>query len=453
MLKSKKCYYYIIKSLTKGMIIKLKQQENLEEKQKEEKNTNRKNKFNKKIIIYITIFLMIIYVFYTIYLLVKQPTDIFTLEEGTLYLEETDIGYVIRDEVVVQGENYKNGMEKIKAEGEKVAVNEAVFRYYTKNEETLKEKIAELDTKIQEAMANETGLFTSDMKSLETQIDQKLLEISSINDTTKLEEYKKEINEMITKKANIAGELSPQGSYLKELIEERKNYENELNSGAEYVNSTKSGVVSYKVDGLENVLKPTEECFSTLTKKYLENLDLKTGKIVPTSEESGKIIDNTYCYIATVSSTEEAKNAKVGDGVRARLPSGSEVSGEIKYILQDENDDDRVLILKIEKGVEELISYRKISFDLIWWSETGLKVPNQAIVKENDLAYVVRNRAGYLNKLLVKVKREGEKYSIVEPYDTEELKELGFSNEEIIEYRKISLYDEVIINPDLTKIE
>ena len=67
------------------------------------------------------------------------------------------------------------------------------------------------------------------------------------------------------------------------------------------------------------------------------------------------------------------------------------------------------------------------------------------------MAYVVRNRAGYLNKLLVKVKREGTKYSIVEPYDTEELKELGFSNEEIISYKKISLYDEVILNPDLTK--
>ena len=437
----------------KGMIIKLKQQEKeiLEEKQMEEKNVKKQIKFNKKIIIYIAIFLVVIYVIYTIYLLIKQPTDIFTLEEGTLYSEETDIGYVIRDEVVVQGENYKNGMEKIKAEGEKVAVNEAVFRYYTKNEDSLKEKITELDSKIQEAMANETELFTSDMKSLETQIDQKLLEISTVNDTTKLEEYKKEINELITKKANIAGDLSPQGSYLKELIEERKNYENELNSGAEYVNSSKSGVVSYKVDGLEDVLKPTEECFSTLTKEYLENLDLKTGKIVPTSEESGKIIDNTYCYIATISNTEEAKNAEVGDRVRVRLPSGSKVSAEITYILQD--GDDRVLILRIEKEVEELISYRKISFDLIWWSETGLKVPNQAIVKENDLAYVVRNRAGYLNKLLVKVKREGEKYSIVEPYDTDELKELGFSNEEIISYKKISLYDEVIINPDLTKVE
>ena len=435
--------------------LKSQEKENLEEKQKENKNTKTKMKFDKKVIIYIAIFLVVIYLIYTIYLLIRQPTDIFTIEEGTLYSEETDIGYVIRDEVVIQGENYKNGMEKIKAEGERVAVNEAVFRYYTKNEDSLKEKIAELDTKIQETMQNQTqtenGLLKADMISLETQIEQKLLEISSINDTTKLEEYKKEINELITKKANIAGELSPQGSYLKELIEERKKYENELNSGAEYVNSSKSGVVSYKVDGLENVLKPTEECFATLTKEYLENLDLKTGKIVPTNEESGKIIDNTYCYIATISNTEEAKNAEVGGKVKVRLPNGSEVSAEITYVLQEDND--RVLILKMEKGVEELISYRKISFDLIWWSENGLKVPNQAIVKENDLAYVVRNRAGYLNKLLVKVKKEGEKYSIVEPYDTEELKELGFSNEEIISYRKISLYDEVILNPDLTKVE
>ena len=56
----------------------------------------------------------------------------------------------------------------------------------------------------------------------------------------------------------------------------------------------------------------------------------------------------------------------------------------------------------------------------------GLKVPNQAIVKKDDLDYVVRNRAGYLSEILVKIKKQGEKYSIVESYTTEELKELGF---------------------------
>ena len=35
------------------------------------------------------------------------------------------------------------------------------------------------------------------------------------------------------------------------LITERKGYEKQLNSGAEYVKSPISGVVSYKVDGLE----------------------------------------------------------------------------------------------------------------------------------------------------------------------------------------------------------
>ena len=56
---------------------------------------------------------------YTIYLLIKQPTDIFIIEKGNLYQEETDIGYVIRNEKVIKGENYKNGMMQIKAEGER----------------------------------------------------------------------------------------------------------------------------------------------------------------------------------------------------------------------------------------------------------------------------------------------------------------------------------------------
>ena len=75
-----------------------------------------KNKFNKKkIIAYFILILVVIYILYTIYLLIKQPTKTFVVENGKLYMEETDIGYIIRDEVVVQGENYKNGMEQIKS--------------------------------------------------------------------------------------------------------------------------------------------------------------------------------------------------------------------------------------------------------------------------------------------------------------------------------------------------
>ena len=179
----------------------------------------------KKIVIGIVLLALLVYISYTIYLLIKQPTKVFTVEQGELYQEETDVGYVIRDEQVVKGENYKNGMEKIKAEGERAAKDENIFRYYSANEESLKQKIADLDTKIQEAMSNDNTIDNIDTKSLETQIDEKLDEIYNIKDISILSEYKKEIEDLVTKKAKIAGDLSPQGSYLNQLIEERKNYE------------------------------------------------------------------------------------------------------------------------------------------------------------------------------------------------------------------------------------
>ena len=420
-------------------------------KQTKAKTEKKKLNMKKAIILYIALVLLAIYLIYIIYLLIKQPTNVFTVEKGKLYKEETDIGYIIRNEKVVKGNNYKNGMEQIISEGEKAAVNENIFRYYSTNEDSLKSKIADLDVKIQEAMAEEDeSLFTSDMKLLENQIDDKLKNISQITDTSRLEEEKKEIDDLVTKKAKTAGESSPQGSYLRQLINERKGYENELNSGAEYVKAPMSGIVSYRVDGLEETLTPDN--FSSLTKEYLDSLNLSTGKIVATSDEEGKVIDNFSCYIAAITSSEEAKQAEVGDDVKVRLSNNAEIPAEITNIIK-EDDGDIIIILEVKKQIEELINYRKITFDLIWWDASGLKVPNEAIVNENDLNYVVRNRAGYLSKILVKVKRQGDNYSIIDSYSTEELKELGFSDEEIANYKKISIYDEILIHPDLSKVQ
>ncbi len=421
------------------------------EKEEEIKVKNKKIKNKKKTVsIYIAGVILLIYLSYVIYLLIKQPTNVFTVENGKLYKEETDIGYVIRNEKVVKGENYKNGMEQIIGEGSRAAANENIFRYYSNNEENLKQKISELDTKIQEAMSESNNTFSSDAKILENQIDEKLQNINKITDLSKLSEYKKEIDSLVTKKAKIAGEASPQGSYLRKLIDERKKYETDLNSGAEYVKAPMSGIVSYRVDGLEDTLTPDN--FGSLNKEYLENLNLNTGKIVASNEECGKVIDNFECYIATISGSEEAKNAKVGDKVKVRLSNNAEIQAEITNIIEEENQE-RVIILKVQKQIEELINYRKITFDLIWWSASGLKVPNQAIVQENNLNYVIRNRAGYLSKILVKVKKQGDKYSIVDTYTAEELKKLGLSNAEISSYKKITLYDEILINPDLSKIK
>ena len=132
------------------------------------------------------------------------------------------------------------------------------------------------------------------------------------------------------------------------------------------------------------------------------------------------------------------------------MPSGNEVDASIEY--KSEEKDNYVITFKLEEGVEELINYRKVSVEIIWWNESGLKVPNQAIVEENGINYVVRNRAGYLDKIAVKVTKKNDKYSIVTNYSTNELKELGFSSTDINSMKSISIYDELILNPDLSKV-
>jgi hypothetical protein len=412
---------------------------------KTNEEVTKKNIINKRIIISILLFAIIVYSIIVVYKLIGNPVDNFFVENGEITFEESTEGYIIRDETIVEGNNYKNGIAQIKSEGDKVAKGESIFRYYSNNEEDLTKKIKDLDVKIQDAMSKDNTLFSSDIKLLESQIEQKLVDIYEQNDIQKIKEYKKDINTYITKKAKIAGEKSPSGSYIKKLIDERTSYENKLNEGAEYVTAPKSGVVSYRVDGLEDVL--SVDGFSKLNKKFLDDLKLKTSQVIATSEEKGKVINNFKCYLACYIKSDKAKEAKIGDKVKIRLPNSKETTATVEYISVEE-DNGVLLVFGLENYVEELISYRKIAFDIIWWSDKGLKVPNSAILKdENNISYVVRNRAGYYEKIYVNVLRNNNNYSIVKNYTTKELQELGIDNNQISNRKSISLYDQLVLEP------
>ena len=148
--------------------------------------------------------------------------------------------------------------------------------------------------------------------------------------------------------------------------------ENELKSNSEYIKAPMSGVVSYRVDNLEEKLTPSN--FEDLSKDMLENIEIKTGQIVSTNNTTGKVINNYECYIATIIKSNEAKEAEVGDKVTLRLSNQEEIKASIVYY-NEEKDGSILLVFKINNSVEELIDYRKISFDIIWWKYEGLKIP------------------------------------------------------------------------------
>lgn len=409
------------------------------------KEKKSKKKVNIKLITVSIIAIIFIICFaYNIIALFVNPTDTFMIENGKISDSEDAVGYVIREEKLFQGQNYKNGISQIKTEGQRVAKGDPIFRYYTNNEESLTQKIAELDLQIQDALEQSNNIYSSDIASIDRQIEGKLSQIATFNKKNDIAEYKKEINTALTKKAKLTGDLSPSGSYINELISKRSRYEEQLNSGSEYIEATVSGLVSYKVDGLEETLTP--DCFENLTEEYLNSLKIKTGEMIPSSNESGKIINNYNCYIATVLKSEGAKNAEVDDDVQLVLSTGDEIKATINYI-SDQESGSKLIIFKITNCVEKLISYRKISFEVIWWNANGLKVPNSSIVERDGKNCIIRKRVGYTDDILVKVLKKAGNYSIIENYTSLELKELGYSTEEIKNMKSISLYDEILLKP------
>ncbi len=278
------------------------------------------NKIKQHIMQVITLSVIIFSVIFCAYKIIKlaiKPTDSFLIEQGTISQAESVIGYVIRDEEVIQMPEENKKMVQIKNEGERVAVGEEVFRYEATNEEEINSKIKDLNNQIQTAMEGQVELPSSDIKALEKQIESKINGIKDKNNLQDIKEYKSDINGYVTKKAKIAGELSPSGAYINNLINERTNLEQQLKSNSKYEKATISGIVSYRVDGLESKLTP--ENFEEITKESLESLNLTTGQIVTTSETMGKIINNFECYIAVVTNSNSAQNANVGDKVKLRF--------------------------------------------------------------------------------------------------------------------------------------
>ncbi len=188
--------------------------------------------------------------------MLNNLSQICVVEEGSLKFEEPADTYILRQETVLQGENYKNGMVQMISEGQRVAKNEPVFRYYSNGEEEILRQMETLDDEINAAIESSgLNVWSTDITNLETQIEKLVDSMYHINDLEKLQEIKAELDTYISKKTKITGNLSPADSHVKSLIEKRNHLEQQISNESEVMVAPVSGLVSYRVDGLEEILR------------------------------------------------------------------------------------------------------------------------------------------------------------------------------------------------------
>ncbi|MBR4110403.1 MAG: hypothetical protein IKK43_01765 [Clostridia bacterium] len=420
---------------------------------------NKKSKKNQTAIhvVFSIILIVLVYSFVQLILFLRQPANSTLVRNGELVNAEEFVGYVIRDEEIIDTSSYLGVPSIVVTDEKRVPKGGTIISYVSNEQETLINKINELDAKIQETMENKPSVYSADVKNLEADIQLKLYKLlNRKSDVYEVYEYKTAINESIEKKAKIVGELSPAGSKIKELIAERMKYEIELNESNQELKAEKAGLISYRVDNYENILTPNS--FSSLSIEELEKIKINIGQVIPINTAKVKIVNNFECFVAVPMDAEKTENLNLNSVVKLRFNNMAEdyVKSTVEYISDEENNK-KLVIFKVPTNTEALTKYRKINLEIIWWSDNGLKVPNDAIkyvtVKNEQTGEAIATiptitiiESAYHETAWIKVIRSTEKFSIVENYTDEELLDMGIDEGLFKERINIKMYDEVLVD-------
>lgn len=377
--------------------------------------------------------------------LFSQPAQNFTVSVGKIVDEEYTKALIVRNENILT--NGEKRIEKDKQEGQKVRKGEKIGRYYADNENKMLEEIANIDKEIEKVLAeNNQKIESPESTILDKKIEALISEINGINKQEKITKITKEVNEEILKKAKTSGELSKEGNKLKKLIDQKTKLENNLNSNTNIITATDAGNVSYKIDGYEGKLKTDN--FDYLTKDVISEVDIKSGNIVSTVENNVKIVDGFKTYLVCVLENKNTKDRKVGDTVGIRIGSHEEIDGEIVY-MKKISEEENILVFKVDRLYDVLSQYRKVNISIIWWSQEGLKINNNALVKaQNGLYFAKKDKGGYSEIIPVKVIRKTDEYSLIESYTKADYEKAGIK----MDYApSVVEYDEISISPKIDK--
>lgn len=398
-------------------------------------------KFN---FITIFVFVLCIYGGYMLISTTNKNREKIIATYGKIELSEQVEGYVFRNEQVVNAESDKT-VKQIVSEGERAQKGQKIATYYSSKYSEFEGKIQEIDKQINEAMANRPDILSNDITSIDNQITKIIgasIEETSLNNINSI---KSQINNLVQKKAKIAGDLSPAGSYIKQLIEKRSALESQAISETQVIESKMSGIVSYKIDGLEDIFSINKIKQYTLEdiKEYI--IDAQNNR---RSSEGVRLIDNFESVIAIPYDIKKAENIKEGTKISLRFLDQT-VDLIPATIISKKIDENKTLIyIEVKNGTELLSDYREVNFEIVWWQYDGMKVPKQSIERQNEQTYINIVKYGETQKIPIKVLRENENFAIIDNYSFDELAEKAFISKDIniVNIPKITLYDELVID-------
>ncbi len=392
-------------------------------------------KFNK--IVLGGIFLLYLWSLFTYF---NTPVKTEIVHYGTMEDSINTAAYVIRTEHLLYS-NVAGGFSPIAQEGERVSRGAKVATVYKNNvDDSVKRRITEINERIAHIKDNQVNdtIFSGDLKKLEEKIDikaEELINQSYHKNASSFNDLKNDMNNILEKELLIKGDTGASGYNIQELNKEKERYESQIQASMIDLIAEESGIVSYKLDQMEQILNPDLiEKFTPSEFNALENMDLDNHTDKDVGQAVAKVIDNFKWYLGFSIDADKVYDLKPNESIKVRFLDVEDVivSADVYYISAAQNGK-VVVILKITKYIENFHEIRKMNVEIIKKTYAGLRMPVGAIrVKDGKRGvYVVRDQITRFRE--IEVLHKDSNIAIVKENNTND--------------KGLLLYDEVIIKP------
>lgn len=315
--------------------------------------------------------------------------------------------------------NLMNDVSDLK--DELIKVNSAL-NYKTKNnkEQKVSEEEIESIKKIQNDLKNDNlSLAIEDINNLDLNTKQSI----SISELTELMELS--VDDLNQKKDRLIKQISRSNIYYT----------------AEY-----SGIVSYKVDGLEEIYSNTD--LDVFTNEYLKKhskvKETETKTQVEESDILFKLIDNfSYKIALDINNINDLGKIDLGTSLLLESKGIDRLKGNIIKINKSKKDDSAVVILSLDEMLDKVYSQRMHKFNIVKGKQKCFEIPKSAIIKRNKLFGVYVQEIHGLVKFVP--------IEVVQPKESTSYVSIGNKNGFITvldkEYKTITINDAIVINP------
>lgn len=340
------------------------------------------------------------------------------------------------------------------SEGERVSAGKKILEIIKNNQadENITIKIKQLDERIKEIKQADVNnnFFSQDEEKIESKINERVADLKNIarsGDFEKLDTVKNDLAANLYKKSLIYGSGSFFGKNMEQLQKEKATLEGIYNNSIDVIYAQASGVVSYSLDGYEQILSPINIKNFKLNniKEIINSLD-RGKKDTDKGVSAGiKLVDNFEWYTLSLISTNQTEGLKVGKKVRLRFGEfeNAEVNGEVYEVSQPDGDT-CLVIVKINEYINNFYKKRIAKMDIIKDYNEGFIVPVKAIVVKDNIKGVYALKKGMVKFVPVAVMTEDKDRYLVRNLIKED------SNFNPV-YESLKVYDEVITTTNRVK--